>query len=529
MDCFFGRGKSRKRGNQAQGFCLFGGFFGNFFDCTLDLSFISESINSRSINSRSIKKSASPLQKNAQTRVTSATALFPKELFYPLVAMFLFACGSAEQTSKSTQPPQFVDAPQITNYQNNANSTAQILSFSVDAHVRAKYQIGDLWSHENTQYQQTHSQPLPPLSVNQLIQGVEVRVSIEDRQGNEATHTQIFSVPAASINQDQQPIVVWDKGFSRPAYTLLSFYRYQSALTPEGDAFILQDDNFGLLQAFDQSGAVVWQYQASAPIEQITRAGPYSLTVVNRNGLTEIDLLGNAISWLGGQRQKAPWAGDAIDDQPNIRIGEVDRVHSQSVKLPGGGRLVLASRLRERTRTPTVAANPYAIAGLNEVLSLKVATTQRTSIGVTQLASGDLVLELNAKGDVVKRWDLFELLASQRTTYYSHLPDARYTNYISSYEYLPTAWARASGLSYNPDTQTIAVAMAHQDTVVGLDRQSGGVKWLLADPQGWSPAMLTKVLGPTPNKSEQYKLVPYLVNACGYRQGVCGKRLTNSM
>ena len=83
----------------------------------------------------------------------------------------------------------------------------------------------------------------------------------------------------------------------------------------------------------------------------------------------------------------------------------------------------------------------------------------------------DVVVELDRNsGDIVRTFDLKNILPS----------DQGQSENWSSYD-----WFHNNSIWYDQDGNTIILSGRHQDAVIGLDYNSGQLKWIIGDPTNW--------------------------------------------
>lgn len=129
----------------------------------------------------------------------------------------------------------------------------------------------------------------------------------------------------------------------------------------------------------------------------------------------------------------------------------------------------------------------------------------------------DHIVEVSSEGDVLDFWDLGAILDPYRDGLLHTLGNVRVTfpegvqraESVAENEKLETPamqfgdvpgvgigrnWAHVNSISHDPADDGIIVSARHQGVIkIGRDKQ---VKWILADPRGWSSALADKVLTP---------------------------------
>lgn len=377
----------------------------------------------------------------------------------------LVACGGAgsdrtqtvqEKSPKTAQTTTLVfsDPPTLERLPNEALT---LIRFTTNRPVTAQYDLGDHWSHQTVDVTQTHYQPLPLLQPTDALQDA-LRITVTDRSGNRVEQAvQVPSALAALHRELRPPRLNWRKDGRRPAYSMLSFARYDPATTERAGAAAL-DPGYGLLQVFDRNGSAIWSYQHDAMIEQVVRTGPDSLTLLTANGLAVVDLLGTPLGWVGGRGQQMPRLAADKGVVVGSQLGSVERLRSKVLPLSDGNVLVMAD---VDTRAPVVA-------------------------------------EINPTGKVIARWDLSSLLAGQLGA-----------NEPSPQRLTP------SDIAYDPATQTIVLTLPDQRVLLGLHRDKPNIQWLYTARDDLSPQLQSKLLRPAQETAAD-DLTPQSARSMGF-------------
>lgn len=90
-----------------------------------------------------------------------------------------------------------------------------------------------------------------------------------------------------------------------------------------------------------------------------------------------------------------------------------------------------------------------------------------------------LVLVDRKTGEIKKTWDYKELLPYDSATTYSGSGSAR-------------DWFHNNAVWYDKGTDSITLSGRHQDAVINLDYQTGGLNWIIGDPEGWPAQYVEK-------------------------------------
>ncbi len=220
----------------------------------------------------------------------------------------------------------------------------------------------------------------------------------------------------------------------------------------------------GLLVAFDAEGEVVWFYRSEGHRVGGTRrlANGNFLYVANRLELVEIDLLGLERRRYHSRLKKRPAKGSIAVD--------VDSFHHELLELPSGNFLVLSSELRMLPDYPTSELDPDAPRLLLPVI-------------------GDVLVEFSPDGTVLASHALMDLLDPYRIGYYSL---SNYWNPI--YGRRTMDWSHANGMAWDPERDEVVISLRHQAALVAIGRKDGELRWILGDPEGWSPALAEHLL-----------------------------------
>ncbi|HLT73166.1 MAG TPA: aryl-sulfate sulfotransferase [Cyclobacteriaceae bacterium] len=94
----------------------------------------------------------------------------------------------------------------------------------------------------------------------------------------------------------------------------------------------------------------------------------------------------------------------------------------------------------------------------------------------------DRLVEISREsGTVVKEWDLNTILDPSRVT----LPDCQ-----------PSDWLHINAAYYDENDNSIVISGRSQCVVVKFDYQTGAIRWILANPNGWGPSFTPYLLKP---------------------------------
>jgi arylsulfate sulfotransferase len=247
-----------------------------------------------------------------------------------------------------------------------------------------------------------------------------------------------------------------------PGVTLFNVLRWEEGRASRTDGWFI---------IVDHAGEVVWYLRLDAPggaIRQLDNGRFLFLVGARPTGMREIDLLGNTT------RQ---WRATGID--ADVPPGDVpvatDTFHHDFYPMENGNLLVLSTEARRLERFPASERQPKSL-GPADVI-------------------GDVVIEMQPDGTIVKRWPLLDILDPLRIGWGSLTPfwDLR------AYTHLPRGtkdWSHANTVVHDPRDDSLVVCLRHQDAIVKIDRATLAVKWILGPRAGWRGDLADKVLKP---------------------------------
>jgi len=286
-------------------------------------------------------------------------------------------------------------------------------------------------------------------------------------EGEDGSHSEM---PAASLTVDtpalpeNTPSV--DVTLSRPAVmepgvTLVPLFRWIDFQI---------DQNYGQILALDAQGEVVWIYEAPTSVLDLVLLDNGNLAYSGAGfRLTEIDMLGNVVHAWYPRTFKNPPSDGTVDD--------TDTFHHNVLELPSGNFMVLSTELRQIPNWYTSETDPDAPRK-------------------TQTIVGDLLVEFDRSGRILRQWKLTDLLDPYRIGYGS-LDGGFYAPiYGGVVDPLPPDWTHHNGTFYDAATDSVLISTNHLSTVMKLDLKSGELRWLLGDPRGWNERLSRLSLKP---------------------------------
>ena len=207
----------------------------------------------------------------------------------------------------------------------------------------------------------------------------------------------------------------------------------QPGITLFGANQTTADDEAPFMMGIDQDGYVVWLYNPEDLVGS---------TFVDRDIKPLSD--GNfVVGTPDGWRGITP-GGDTLWEITKDGTGY--DLHHDIEELPGGGFLLLV----QETRTLDVP-----------------------SLGGKQTVTGDGIIELDPKGDVVWTWWAFD-----------HLDTDRYPDGLAQTPSPSTGgldWTHGNGIQYIEHDDSVLISLRSQHWVVKVDRTTGTVRWILGE------------------------------------------------
>jgi hypothetical protein len=108
-----------------------------------------------------------------------------------------------------------------------------------------------------------------------------------------------------------------------------------------------------------------------------------------------------------------------------------------------------------------------------------------------QMVMGDSIIEYDATGKVLWKWDSFDHLDPMRIHFHLFQPYWMTRGFPGHLD-----WTHGNGVSYDEKNGTIIVSLKQMDAIIGISRKTGEIKWIYGDPTGWNGALAEKVLKP---------------------------------
>ncbi|HML94792.1 MAG TPA: aryl-sulfate sulfotransferase [Thermodesulfobacteriota bacterium] len=222
----------------------------------------------------------------------------------------------------------------------------------------------------------------------------------------------------------------------------------------------------GFLIMLDETGEVVWYYripEGSSSLDRDVRRMPNGnlLLLLPIHDIIEIDMLGNTVrSWYTAQTSGGSPGGIPVD---------AAAFHHEVFAMENGNFLTLSGELREYPDYPSSTTNPAAPLETANVV-------------------GDVIVEFAPDGTVVNEYHLLDIIDPYRINYSSLLGhwDWFFHDYFGV-EGPTRDWAHANAVIHDTRDDSLIISMRHQDAVIKIDRQTGGLIWILGTHSNWDP------------------------------------------
>jgi arylsulfate sulfotransferase len=383
-----------------------------------------------------------------------------------LLLTVILACASSVQPSWALLPTDdpkeglsdgglFVQGPSVRGSLNERTPLVAFVDFETVADTQALVEIRNgarRWTTASQSVGRSHRVALLGMVPSQR-HWIRVRVeNVGDGQGQTSQWIEHDTPPLPQAFPPLQ-LLRADPPRMEPGITLFAVNLWQN------DTSMF---DYGFLVALDQTGAVVWfcNVQDRIADSRVLSNGLLLYQHGSYRHLYEIDILGgDHRCWYASRTTGKPRA-DAI-------AVDVDTMHHETLELPNGNFLTLATELRRFTDFPTDVFDPNAPKQPAWVVC-------------------DEVVEFEPDtGRIVERFSLTDVMDTQRFGFMSlnGFWREKYNDFLDS----PSMdWSHANSLQYLPDEDSILVSFRHLCCIVKFDWKNKKLKWILGDPDGWS-------------------------------------------
>ena len=277
------------------------------------------------------------------------------------------------------------------------------------------------------------------------------------------------AIPDVGLNWPKIETLELDRTRVEPGVTFVSvrrnFLERSSLMTPRQRDF---QRKFGLIIAVNEDGEVVWYYKSAQRIAGIQSMpdGRILMTLADQRARI-IDVLGNV--------EREYVAGLSPDRDPSSRaipIEGIQTIHHEPYLTKRGTFIAMSANARRIDNYYTSVTDPKA---------------PRKS----QMVMGDAIIEYDANGKILWKWDSFDHLDPMRVHFHlfqSYWMTRGFPDHLD--------WTHGNGVSYDEKNGTIVVSLKQMDAIIGISRKTGEVKWIYGDPTGWTGTLAEKVLKP---------------------------------
>ena len=226
------------------------------------------------------------------------------------------------------------------------------------------------------------------------------------------------------------------------------------------------------LVALDEVGRVVWFLRATHPVGAIRWLRSGNLLYQSGPGsgadVTEITLAGDVVRrWSASRRFDA-------ESEGRIPV-DADMFHHEVFEMESGNILTLSMEMRRFSDYPsseTVAGAPHRDANV----------------------VGDVVLEFEPDGEVVRRFSLLDVLDPHRIGYDSLAQGLN--NRFPEADGGTLDWSHSNAVVHQPSDDSYLLTVRHQDAVVKIDRSTGRLIWILGNHDDWPERLRPFLLDP---------------------------------
>ncbi|MCB9750611.1 MAG: aryl-sulfate sulfotransferase [Myxococcales bacterium] len=382
-----------------------------------------------------------------------------------LLASLALACACAcspeddpEDTSETDAgDAAFLVLPRLTIGPNASVPLVGVLEFETAGETRARVELDDgarRWTVEFAELARAHKHPLLGLRPDREH---TVTLTLIDAQGEETPGPTLVGATAPlPADFPAMTVHVAEPERMEPGYTLIN------VPVPRGLG------GGGYIIGLDARGEVVWLHRSSWRVEdsQRLRSGNTLVLQAGFYRLYELDVYGELVgSWYASN---IAGLGDEGVPVP------ADTFHHEVFASEQDTFIALSTELRAQSGFP-----------LNE-------PGFPPSPSPTDLV-GTVVVEFTRGGAVVQEWSVLDQLDPLRISYGTYEGDFYGGVYPAST--LAVDWDHSNGVTVDPADGGVILSLRHQDAVAKFSRD-GALRWVLAPPENWDPALAPYLLTP---------------------------------
>ena len=364
---------------------------------------------------------------------------------------------------------QFTSSPTISANPNPRVPLAAIVEFGTDSPSRAIVEVSASdrkWrAPSGGAADARHRVPVVGIRPGETC---AVTVEAEDAHGNRIAAPTPLSFTAPPLPGDFPPVAVTAcVAHKREPGAMLFNIRHTPASEHRTD--------FGLIVAVDRGGGIAWYYSIDEAVGDVRRLANGNILYVADGRICEIDLLGDTVAeWYAEGR----WQGKTPPEGATpVAAG---MFHHAVIELPSGNILACSMEIREIDGFPLKEEEPD---------------------GETETARvvGDVIVEFARDGTVVGEHRLLDLLDARRVCYGSRAAYWVHRGFPDTCD-----WSHVNGLAYDANAGRIVASVRHQDCMIGIDRATGALDWILGTPANWRAPWSDKLLRPEDGLEWQY-------------------------
>tara|TARA_B100001057_G_scaffold295171_1_gene295262 strand:+ start:173 stop:1783 length:1611 start_codon:yes stop_codon:yes gene_type:complete len=196
-------------------------------------------------------------------------------------------------------------------------------------------------------------------------------------------------------------------------------------------------------------------------------------------GMVEVDVLGNIL-------RRWHFTGTATNIAEGSIPVETGSFHHDFTSLPNGNILLLSNENR-------VMENWYT------------SETDADAARATANVLGDVIIEMNLDGDVLREWKLHDILDPYRIGYSSLGTGFWRAHYEEKLGGPARDWTHANAIIYEEEDNSFLVSVPYQDAVIKVSMDTGELVWILGNHDNWKEPWSDKLLTPVGDLEWSYK------------------------
>jgi hypothetical protein len=399
----------------------------------------------------------------------------------PLLLLVLNACDNASNQAPQQQAPAPASAPvavsgpsiETISIEQNPNPTvplAAVLHITTDTATRITINLDDgdrSWSvTPNDSYAMDQTIPVIGMKAGRS-HSITATAETEDGQSTQS-EALTYSTPELPEEFPRPLVVARQTEKMEPGVIL---FNVNGRWGPDGKQSATP---FAPAVIVDNQGETLWYYLPTEhKVHDIRRLnnGNFLYEIwPGTGGMVEIDVLGNVINrWHFARTAKDPAPGSIPIDH--------DSLHHEATELPNGNLLVMSTEHRVIENWYTSATDPDA---------------PRQSANVI----GDVIIEVNWEGEVLREWKIFDLVDPYRISYRSLREDYWVNHYGHIVNDVVYDWTHGNAVIYEEEDNSFVMSVPYQNAVIKVSMDTGELVWILGDPKNWNSPWKEKLLTP---------------------------------